>query len=936
VVRTRASVALGCPSLAGGPHKRRTSLPELPQGTVTFLFTDLEGSTRLWERYPEAMQHALARHDALLRRCVEENDGAVVKTTGDGCHAVFARAEDGVAAALAGQRALAEETWDPAIGRLLVRMGLHTGTAELREGDYYGPPVNRAARLMSVAHGGQILLSRITQALVLEQLPKQVSTIDLGRLRLRDLDRPESIFQLVAADLPSEFPPLRSPDARPSNLPVQTTPFVGREAEFAALSDLLAQPGSRLVSLVGPGGAGKTRLAIEAAAQQGGRFEDGVFFVGLAPLDAPEQIVQAIIEAMSIAITSGEDLEAQLQRNLRRKHIFLVMDNFEHVLEGARVVSEILGAAPGVTILVTSRERLNLTGESVLVVGGLAFAEWRTPQEALSHSAGQLFIQSAQRVRPGFQLEKSDIGYLSRICQLVEGMPLAILLAAAWVDTISLREIAAEIEENLDFLETDLRDIPERQHSIRAIFESSWERLAPPDRELFKKLSIFRGGFTREASVKAAGASLRALARLVNKSFLRRDPDRDRYEVHELLRQFAAERLAESAEESVAAREAHTAYYAGLMERMIDGLRSERQKAALDEIEADIENVRFAWQYLVAQGRAVEISRIIEPVWYFHEIRCWYHAGLDLFRSSEESLRASDGDEESEVICAQLLAIRGSFTTFLGLPQRGRKMAQEALATLRGFNRRRESVIALFGLEVSNLFLTSDIELGQSAQEMLEIGREPGDSWWETLGLTLLGSANMWAGLFEAARPYAERAARGWERIGDPWGAIWPGTVLAGLAVIDGDLVTAKERYLFVLEKAQSVNFRRGLQYTYVHLGNVSFAAKAYEEAEEYYLQSLAISDEIGQTREMLATCYDVAKVRAVTGRTGEAIRLLATVLNHPAREQRGQFRPLTIREDAERLRTEMEGTVEPEVFAAAWRQGEAAELDAVVAELLG
>lgn len=658
-------------------------------------------------------------------------------------------------------------------------MGLHTGTAEVREGDYYGTAVNRAARLMSVAHGGQILLSEITRALVLEQLPETANTIDLGRHRLRDLSRPETIFQLVAADLPSDFPPLRSLDDRPNNLPVQTTPFVGREEEIAALSDLLARPGTRLVTLAGPGGAGKTRLAIEAAARQAGHFQDGVFFVNLAPLDA------------------------------------------------------------------------------------------------------------------------------------------------------------AEIERGLDFLETDLRDIPDRQRSIRAIFEGSWERLAPVDQALLKKLSVFRGGFTRAASVEAAGASLRGLARLVNKSFLRRDPDKDRYEIHELLRQFAAERLAASAEASAEAREAHTAYFTGLIEKMIDGLRSERQKAALDEIEADIENVRSAWQHLVAQGRATELNRIVETVWYFHEVRCWYHAGLELFGSSEASLRTSAEDEESEVACAQLLAIRGGFTTFLGSPQRGRKMAQEALANLRRLNRRKESLIALFGLAVSNLFSISDTELGQSAREMLEIGREVGDSWWETLGRTLLGSANMWAGLFEAARPYAEQAAQGWQRIGDPWGAIWPGTVLAGLAVIDGDLVTARERYLFVLEKAQSVNFRRGLQYTYTHLGNASFAAEAYREAEDYYLQSLAISDEIGQTREMLATCYHIAKVRALTGRAGEAVQLLAMVLNHPAREQRGQFRPATIREDAERLRMELEGVVELDTYAAAWRQGEAAELDAVIAELL-
>ncbi|MGD2078379.1 MAG: adenylate/guanylate cyclase domain-containing protein, partial [Chloroflexota bacterium] len=900
----------------------------------TFLFTDIEGSTQLWERAPEAMKPAMARHDRLLRQCVEQHGGVVVKTTGDGCHAAFAWAKDGVEAALAGQRALAAEAWDPSIDCLLVRMALHTGAAEVREGDYYGTAVNRAARLMSVAHGGQILLSQITQELVLEQLPEALSLMELGQHRLRGLVRPETIFQLVAPDLPSSFPALRTLDVVPSNLPVQTTPFVGREEESAALGALLAEPETRLITLVGPGGAGKTRLAIEAAGQQSRYFSDGVYFANLAPLDAPEQIVQAIIEALAIAVTSGDDMRAQLLRNLRRKRLLLVMDNYEHLLGGAELVHDILAGAPGVTVLATSREKLNLMGESTLPVDGLAFAEWRTVEEALSHAAGQLFVQSAQRVQADFELEASDVPTLSQVCRLVEGMPLAILLAAAWVDTISLGEIAAEIERGLDFLETDLRDIPARQRSIRAIFEGSWERLDAPDRSLFKKLSVFRGGFTREASVVAAGASLRALARLVNKSFVRRDPDRDRYEIHELLRQFAAERLEASAEAAAAARDAHAAYFTDFMEKKNDPLHSQRQKVTLDEIEADIDNVRSAWRRLTSQGKATALKRIIETVWYFHELRCWYHAGLELFGNSEASLRAT-GDEESVVVAAQLRGIRGMFTTFLGSPQQGQQLALESLDSLQRIDRRTERLLPLFAICVSNLFLLSGDEVSQYAQEIMAIGREMGSDWWETFGLTLLGSAMMWSRSFEEARSYAEPAAEGWKRIGDPWGATWPETVLANLAVVEGDLKRAKERYLFVLEKAQSINFRRGLQYTYTNLGNVSYAIQEYQEAEEYYLQSLAISDETGQTREMLSNCYAIARVWAAIGRIGEAVELLAVILKHPGREQHGHFRSTTIQDDAERLRVELEGAVAAEEFQAAWQRGQTAELDAVVAEIL-
>jgi predicted ATPase len=788
---------------------------------------------------------------------------------------------------------------------------------------------------MSAAYGGQVLLSQITRELVLEHLPESVSTKDLGRHRLKDLSRPEHIFQLVSNDFSSTFPPLRSLDVTPISLPVQTTPFVGREEEIASLSDLLAQTDTRLVTLVGPGGAGKTRLAIEIAAQHGAKFRQGVFFVDLAPLSAAEQIVQAVIEALSIAITSGDDLDAQLLRYLRRKNLLLVIDNFEQVLNGAPLVNGILRAAPSVTVLATSREKLNLTGESVLAVGGLQFADWRTPDEVMAHSAGQLFVQSAQRAQPGFQLNIGDVPHLARICQLVEGMPLAILLAAAWADMLSPQEIAAEIADSLDFLETELRDIPARQRSIRAVFEGSWERLAPADRELFKTLSVFRGGFTRQAAGEAAGASLRALAGLVSKSFLRRDPEWERYEIHELLRQFAVERLEATPEASWAAREAHTVYFTGLVEKMLDELRSDRQKAALDAIEADIENVRSAWRQLAAGGRAAEMNRIIETLWYFHEIRGWYHAGLDLFWAAEEKIRASGGDQEIEVVTSQVRVVRGYYTTLLGFAQQGRELIEESAATLRRLDRRKERLVSLSGLGASSFFLNRGAEALEISQEALDIATEIGDSWWEAHSYSGLGAASMAVRAFEDARRYSERAASLWDRIGDPWGSIWPGQTLGGLATIRGNYAEARDRYQQVLETAQSVNFRRGLQYTYNNLGNVSFWLEDYREAEEYFLQSLSNSYEIGHTREILATLYDIARVRASAQQASEAVVLLAVILQHPAREQHGLLRPATIQEDAEQLRIELETALAPEEYAAAWGRGQAAELDAVVAEML-
>jgi predicted ATPase/class 3 adenylate cyclase len=909
--------------------------------TLIILFTDLEGSTRLWQKFPMAMPTALERHDEIIRTAVENANGRVVKSTGDGFYAVFESALEGLNACIAAQKRLVEESWPgtslPKHERLdlRVRMGLHAGEVQARGGDYFGTAVNRAARLMSAANGGQALLSEAMSGMLTGRLPDGVSLRDLGEYHLKDLLRPEHIFQILYPGLPADFPPLRSLSTTLTNIPAQTTSFVGREEEVANLQALLDQEEIRLVTLVGPGGTGKTRLAIEVAANQIGRFRDGVFFVALAPLSDSSQIVQAIIEAASITMASGGDLQTQLLRYLRRKKMLLVLDNFEHLLEGARFLSDILAASPGISILATSRERLNLSGENVLVLGGLQVTEWHTPEDVMAHSAGQLFIQCVQRIQPGFELAAEDIPHVTKICRLTQGMPLAILLAASWADMLSLQEIAAEIENSLDFLETELRDIPARQRSIRAVFEGSWEKLPAPKRALFKRLSVFRGGFTREAAEEVAGASLRSLARLVNKSFLTHDPATQRYAVHELLRQYAAERLQAEPGAISAVQEAHTAYFTELMIKMWELLRSNRQREMLDEIEADIENVRAAWRHLTSQNKTREMGRIVNPLWYLHELRGWYHAGLDLFNLGEKALRGSITDDQSAVTLAQIQAARGVYLTIVGSPQKGLELGEESLATFRKLNRPRESLLTYLCLGVTNYFLGRGEAAIQIGLELKEISADLEDDWWIAFSLNSLGSAYMTAQASKTARQFAEESSKAWERIGDPWGSIWPGTVLARLAVIDGNYAEARKRYQFVLTTAQSIGFKRGQQYTLISLGNVSFQLGNHSEAEDYYLQSLGISDETGQTREMLATLYDLAQLRAATDRTSEAVELLASILQHPGRFQHGLFRRATIEEDAEMLRGELENQLDSGTYAAAWKRGAGCDLQNAVDEVL-
>ena len=397
-----------------------------------------------------------------------------------------------------------------------------------------------------------------------------------------------------------------------SNLPVLLTPFVGREAMLVELKERLQDPDCRLLTLVGPGGSGKTRLALEAAAVQLANYTHGVFFGSLAPLQSVEAIVPTVAEALGFSLHEEVEPRRQLLDYLRQKSVLLILDNFEHLLADAELVTDILRAASEVRILATSRERLNVQGEHVFPVAGMAFPDRETAADAPDHSAVKLFVQSAQRARPDFELQGDDLRYMVRICRLVEGIPLAILLAAGWVEMLAPAEIATEIGQSLDFLETDLRDVPERQRSMRAVFDHSYRLLAEREREVLQALSVFRGGFTREAAQRVADAPLRELIALVHKSLLHRMP-RGRYELHELLRQYVADKL-ETSGEANAARDAHSVYYADFLYQREEDLKGRRQLGALDEIEADFENVRAAWIWAIKQMNYTVIGQLLRSL----------------------------------------------------------------------------------------------------------------------------------------------------------------------------------------------------------------------------------------------------------------------------------------------------------------------------------
>jgi len=587
---------------------------ELPTGTVTFLFTDLEGSTRLWEQLPDAMRGALARHDEILRDAVEKRGGVVVKTTGDGLHAAFATAQDAIAAAVEAQRSLGEEPWelpDP----LRVRMGVHTGEADLREGDYYGTTVNRAARVSAVAHGGQIVVSHATEELVRDHLPGEVALEDLGEHHLRDLARPERVFEVRASGLAAGFPPLRSLSSVRTNLPLSTTDLLGREEEVRALAALVAD--ERLLTLAGPGGIGKTRLAMEVAAAVGGSFVDGVWFVDLAPVVEDDDVAGAVAAAMGAGGTVAS--EPALLGYLEQRRLLLVLDNCEHVIDGAAsVLARLLVGAPDVHTIATSRELIDVQGEVVQWVAPLAVPEGSASADVAAAPAVQLFVARARAVRPDFAVDEANADDVAEICRRLDGVPLALELAAARVVSMSPHDIQERLGERFRLLAGGRRR-QDRHRTLQAAVGWSYDLLDPDDQRVFRHLSVFGGSFDLVTAAAVVGGDefevADAVAGLAKRSLVGYDGGTGRYRLLETLRQFGADRLVEAGEsESAQARlAAYFTEFAAAEGRRFDG----NSKAMREHVQAEVDNLRAVAEWLAASGRSGDLVVMTRDLWQY-------------------------------------------------------------------------------------------------------------------------------------------------------------------------------------------------------------------------------------------------------------------------------------------------------------------------------
>ncbi len=622
--------------------------PRRPDGLVTFLFSDIEGSTRLWEEQPQAMSAALARHDALMQEEMEASGGFVFKTLGDAFHAAFARPESALAAALAAQAALHGEVWRLAHGKQIrVRMALHTGQAEQRGGDYFGAALSRTARLLAAGHGGQTLLSEAAAALLSGSLPPDVRLRSLGRHRFKDLAQAQEVSELLAPDLPSVFPALRSLEFFPNNLPAQLTSFIGREAEMASARTQLA--GSRLLTVTGMGGSGKTRLALQIAADSLELYPDGVWLVEVAALSDPALLMPQVAGTLGVREESEKKLRQTLIDTLRPQSLLLVLDNCEHLVEeAARVADALLKACPTLSILATSREALGISGEAVLPLPPLslpALGTAATPDALAECEAVRFFVERATAALPVFRLSAGNAAAVASVCARLDGIPLALELAAARVKVLTPEQIDGRLDDRFRLLSGGSRTAMPRQQTLRALVDWSYDLLAPAEQTLLCRLSVFSGGWSLGAAeMVCAGGDvedwevLDLLSHLAAKSLVvveAPEAGQVRYRLLQNIQSYAQGRLAQTPGEAEALAEKHRDFFLALAEEAEPNYVGANQVLWLNVLERDLDNLRAAlsWSQSQSGDSLPRLAGALSRFWYgrsfLSEGAGWLEAALE-------------------------------------------------------------------------------------------------------------------------------------------------------------------------------------------------------------------------------------------------------------------------------------------------------------------
>ncbi len=730
------------------------------------------------------------------------------------------------------------------------------------------------------------------------------------------------------------------------NLPLLPTPLIGRKREVDELGQLLRDPQCRLLTLVGPGGIGKTRLAIETASRVQDEFADGVYFVPLAPVNSTRFIVPVIADAIGFAFQGANpvDPKTQLIGYLKGKQILLLTDNLEHLLadSGIELLADLLANAPQVKLLATSRESLGLQGEWVFEVKGLPIPESGQEKESAQNTSVELFLQRARRAHVGFNATAEEYPAIIRICQLVNGMPLGIELAAAWVRTLSCDEIVKEIERGMDFLSVTTRDMPARHRSMRAVFDHSWKLLSEEEQEVLLQLSVFRGGFQREAAEQVAGAKLSTLSTLVTKSLVQRSGDH-RYDLHELIRQFAVEQLLNHPEEHIATQARHGSYFLTQFARADARLRSSAQRETLAELTDDMDNFRVAWGWAVAHGEFSLIEQTNRTLAYFYDIRGWLQEGIDTFGNAVTKLEISSPDKVNQIALGHTLASRSVLESRLGLYEQARVGLERSLEILRPLNEPRVLVEAITLLGNVMEFTGDYARASKLYTEGLEVATTIGDRWFAALCLTcLIGLDGITTMMVKPEDTYErfQSVVADWRAIGDPrftaiglnifswlalklgryeearaaleesitlnmsvsdrWGLAFAYRGLGLIAQAQGEHIQAVDMFHKSLDMLTELGARPDVARLLAEMSRSVFALGDEAEAERGWRESLRIANETRGAWVALEALVGIASVQAKRGECEQALQLLLIVLNHPASIQETKDR-------ATRLRAELE-----------------------------
>jgi predicted ATPase/class 3 adenylate cyclase len=955
---------------------------EIPTGTVTLLFTDIEGSTRLLQHLGKRYSDVLAECRALMRAAFHQHHGHEVDTQGDAFFVTFARATDAVMAAVAVQRALASHPW-PEGAEVRARIGLHTGEPSLTPEGYVGLDVHRAARIMSAAHGGQVLLSQATSVLVEQDLPDDVNLRDLGAHRLKDLERPQQLLQLVISNLEADFPPLKTLDASPNNLPIQPTPFIGREQELTVIGVLLLRKEVRLVTLTGPGGIGKTRLALHVAAELSEHFPDGTWFVSLAPLSDPDLVIPTINQALGLPEAREQSSLDQVKRALQEKKVLLLLDNFEQVLSAALSVADLLSGCPRLKVLVTSRQGLHVRAEREFPVPALALPDPKHLPDLVTlsqYEAVALFIERAQAVKPDFRVTNANAPAVAEICARLDGLPLAIELAAARIRLFPPQAFLARLGQRLPLLTNSARDVPARQQTLRQTIQWSYGLLTEAEQRLFRRLSVFVGGCTWQA-VEAMAVEQTSVpdtvTSLLDKNLLRQteqEDDEPWFMMLQTIREFGLEELSKRGELE-ATRHAHAAYYLQLAEATAPELRGPQQEVWFRRLERELDNLRAALSGLLERAEdreSIEMAlRLGGALWYFWEMRSHEFEG---WTELSRALKRSEG--VAVAVRAKTLMAAGHLAGRLGNPDRGEELCQQSLALFR-----ESGNVAGVGDALFNLGMIS-WQQGELAtarvrfEESLKLSKETGNTNIMAWSLWFLSSVDMFQGDYTQGHSHAEAGLLLFKEIGNTRGIAISLLEIAWGYLDEGDASKAhplfEESYALFKEIGDKAYERLGLWglgWIAFRQGKIALARALLEEGSAHFqgeeepaeldnqawvlshlARVVAFEGDYARARALYEQCLAIAKqvsnkpwapfylegLAAVVAAQGElpwAAHLWG--IAEALRDGMGTPIPPAYRADYEPSVATVRSQLGEQAFAAAWEEGRAKTLEQVVNEAL-